>query len=93
MPFAHVGNIALALPHTAALFSAGFPLSVIGLAVVPLETASAVALSLGEIAEVGRTVGVAFVAEALFLAVYEVALKYFSVVVKDDSFAIEKIVF
>jgi len=48
---------------------------------------------LGEIAEVGRTVGVAFVAEALFLAVYEVALKYFSVVVKDDSFPIEKIVF
>jgi hypothetical protein len=48
---------------------------------------------LGEIAEVGRTVGVAFVAEALFLTVYEVTLKYFSVVVKDDSFAIEKIVF
>jgi hypothetical protein len=45
MPLAHVGDIALSLPHAAALLTAIPPLPVVHLSVVPLESPTAVAFA------------------------------------------------
>jgi hypothetical protein len=89
VPLAHVGHIVLALPDAAPLLPPLLPLPVVGLPVAPLEASPPVASAAGEVAQVGGSVRVGLVPQALLLAVFEVPLEYLSTVVEYYALAFE----